>query len=75
LRPGRLSRNAVLLAFDPFIDFFAMHRNVLGCVDPNPDLITFHAQHGDGDFITDHERFPNSARQYQHIKLLLLFHQ
>jgi hypothetical protein len=62
----------VLLVLDARIDLFPVNRNVLGRIHPDPDLIPFHTQHGDGDVVTDHQGFSNSSRKYQHLVNLLL---
>jgi len=47
-------------------NFLAMHLHFGRRVDTNSYLITFHAQHGHRDILTDHQLFPHSSSQYQH---------
>ncbi len=53
----------VFFLLDTFENLFAMYGDILRRVDANSDLISFHAQNSDGDFITNHEGFPHSASQ------------
>jgi hypothetical protein len=61
-----------MLVLDALVDLFAMHRDILGGIDSQTDLIAFDPQHGDGDFIAHHDRFTHSSRQNQHLELLAI---
>jgi hypothetical protein len=38
---------------DPFVDFFTVHRHVLGGIDTKPDLVALDAEYGDLDVVAD----------------------
>jgi hypothetical protein len=59
-----------LLFLDALVNLFAVHGNFLGSIYANAHLITFHAQHGDGDIITHHQGLSDPASQNQHSFLL-----
>jgi hypothetical protein len=46
----------LLFILDALVNFFTMYRNFLGCVDTNPDLISFRTKYGDRDLVTHHYR-------------------
>lgn len=54
------------LGLNAFVDFFAMHRNIFGCVDAESYLKALHAQNSDGDLVTDVYAFAYFASEYQH---------
>src|SRR5690606_30267513 len=63
----RLPRLLVsLLAFDPFVDFFAVHSDFSRGVHAQAHLISLHAQDGHGDVVADDHRLPHSPGQDQH---------
>src|SRR5882757_3845699 len=62
------TRVAVLFTLDPFVNFFAVNRHVLGSIDADPHLISLDAQNSYRDLVTDHHGFADSSCQYQHIR-------
>ena len=48
------------------IDFLAVHGNLPRCTNSKPYLITFYAKYGYSNVIADYDRFPNTAREYEH---------
>ncbi len=73
-RPGLVGTVLLilLLFLDAFVDLLTMNSNVLGRIHSDSDLVPFYTEHSNGDVITDHEGFSNSARKYQHFLNLLL---
>jgi hypothetical protein len=51
------------LFLDALVNFFTVHGNLLRRVNANAHLITFHAQHGDSYFITDHQGLSDPASE------------
>src|SRR5580658_3942896 len=47
--------------------FFAMHGHRAWRVDSHANLVALHAQDGDRDLITDHDRLTYASRQNQHV--------
>lgn len=60
----------VFLFLYALVDFFAMHGNLLGGIDTNAHLITFHAKNGHSDIVTHHQGLSDPASQNQHSFLL-----
>jgi len=58
---------AVFFSFDTVVNLFAVDGHVLGRVDADPDLVPLDAQNRHRDLVSDHHRFANSSRQYQHV--------
>ena len=53
------------------VDFFPVYRDLNRCLDPDTYLITFHAQYGNGDIVTDDNFLINTPGQNEHSNLLL----
>jgi hypothetical protein len=58
------------LALDAVEDLLALHRDALGCIDAEANLIALDAQDRHGDFFTDHHGFTHSSRQDKHWSVL-----
>lgn len=54
------------LLFESITDFFSMHGNISGSIDPDADLISANAEDGDLDVIPDQQLFSYPARQNEH---------
>src|SRR5574337_503246 len=63
---SHIGPSSLVLLFDALVDFFAMHRDILGRSDANAHLVAFDAQHRDRYLVADHQGFPHSASQNQH---------
>src|SRR5581483_1545548 len=59
-------RTTLLLTLDALVNFFAVHGNVLGCVDADSHLVPLHTEDGDGDVVTDHHGLAHPSGQYKH---------
>ena len=59
------------LALNSLVDFFPVHCDVFGCIDPDSDLISLDPQDSDRDIAPDHYRLSSASRQNQHDFLLL----
>jgi hypothetical protein len=59
-----------LLFLDALVNLLTVHGDFLGSIDANAHLITFHAQHGNGDIVTYHQGLSDPASQNQHSFLL-----
>jgi hypothetical protein len=73
LTVGLICSRLIVLGFfvlDALVDFFTMDGHVFRGVNPNSDLIAFDTQHGNGDFVTYHQGFTDSASQYKHCVFL-----
>jgi hypothetical protein len=51
-------------------DLFAMDLDILGCRDPQPDLVPPDLQNRNHDVLADHDALVDMPRQYQHLSLL-----
>ena len=51
-----------LLLFDPVVDFFPVHGDILWSINTDSDLVTFDTEDGDSHFIPDHQGLSNPAR-------------
>jgi hypothetical protein len=62
--PALVSLSALLflLGLDAVVDFFAMHRDFLGRVYANADLITLDSKYGNLNLVADHDGFANPTR-------------
>src|SRR5262249_32950794 len=56
-----------LLLLDAPVDLLAMHGDTARRIDADADLVALHAQHGDGDVVTDHDRLSDPSCQNQHV--------
>ena len=61
---------AFLLALDSLVDFFAMYGDRLRRIDANAHLVALHAQNGNGNVVSDHDRLAHPSSQNQHLVLL-----
>jgi hypothetical protein len=67
---GVLGMGGLFFASDAFEDLFAMNCHVTRRIDADPDLISFHAQHGHSHVAADHDGFTDTPRKNQHFSLL-----
>ena len=44
----------VLFVLDAIIDFFPVNGDIAWCIHTDPDLIPFHTENSDSNFVTDH---------------------
>lgn len=51
---------------DPLINLFAMNLDTFGSIDPETDVIAFHAEHGYTDYLANHYGLADSPRKDQH---------
>ena len=51
---------------DTHVDFFAVHGNFFRGIDANANLISFHPEYGNGDFVTDHQGLTYSPGKNKH---------
>lgn len=47
-------------------NLLTINRDIVGCIDPNPNRIAFHGQHDNFDIIADAHYFVYFAHQHQH---------
>ena len=62
---GDLSRVGLLVP-DSFVDFLAVHRHVLGRFYADTNLISFGAEDGEADVVTNDKGFAGTASENQH---------
>ena len=55
-----------LLRLDAVKDLFPVHRDIRGCFNPDPNLVTFDTQDGYPDFVTNYEDFADPTGENQH---------
>jgi hypothetical protein len=51
-------------------DFFAVDLDLLGCCDPQPDLVPPDLQNRNHDVVADHDALVDMPRENQHFSLL-----
>src|SRR3972149_5532611 len=59
-----------MLALDRFVHFLAMHRNLGGSLDTQPNLVAANIHNRDHDVVADDDAFIALSREDQHIRLL-----
>ena len=58
-----------LFATNALANFLAMHCEIFRGIDADPYLVAFHAENGDRNLVSDHQRLTNTTRQNQHVYL------
>ena len=58
-----------LFATNALVNFLAMHCEIFRGIDADPYLVAFHAENGDRNLVSDHQRLTNTTRQNQHVYL------
>ena len=62
-----------LLPLDSVINLFTVHRDTLGRINADPDLIPLYPQNGDRYLVSDHYGLTDPSCQYQHSSVLLIW--
>jgi hypothetical protein len=61
-----ITRFLFFVSLNTLENLLAVHGDILGGFDTDPNLVTFNAEHGDIDIITDFQCFTDTPSKYEH---------